>query len=72
MIRFSVITVSLNRVNLIGDTIDSVQSQSFQSIEQIFIDGGSTDGTVDVILKKMKPGDFFLSEHDGGIYDAIN
>ncbi len=72
MIRFSVITVSLNRVNLIGDTIDSVQSQSFQEIEQIFIDGGSTDGTVDVILKKMKPGDVFLSEPDGGIYDAIN
>jgi glycosyltransferase involved in cell wall biosynthesis len=72
LIRFSVITVSLNRVNLIGDTIDSVQSQSFQDVEQIFIDGGSTDGTVDVILKKKKPGDVFLSEPDGGIYDAIN
>lgn len=72
MIKFSVITVSLNRVNLIGDAIDSVQSQSFQGIEQIFIDGGSTDGTIEVILKKMKPGDVFLSEPDGGIYDAIN
>lgn len=72
MLRFSVITVSLNRVNLIGHTIDSVHAQNYQNIEHIFIDGGSDDGTIDVILKKKKPQDIFLSEPDGGIYDAIN
>jgi len=70
---FSIITASLNCVDTIQETIDSVAGQTFQHIEHIIIDGGSTDGTPD-ILKSYQRGYnlFWISEPDKGIADALN
>lgn len=73
--RVSIITVSLNSIKHIAKTIESVLSQSYGDIEYIIIDGGSTDGTLDIIRKfeplfngRMR----WISEKDNGIYDAMN
>lgn len=68
--RMSIITVVYNRVSTIRNTIESVLSQSYKNIEHIIIDGGSTDGTLEVILKYESL--VCLSEPDSGIYDAMN
>jgi len=70
--RVSVITVCYNAIQGIEKTITSVLSQSYPEIEYIVIDGGSKDGTVDVIQKYADRIDYFVSEPDGGIYDAMN
>lgn len=70
--RVSVITVCYNAIQGIEKTITSVLSQSYPEIEYIVIDGGSKDGTVDVIRKYADRIDYFVSEPDGGIYDAMN
>lgn len=69
--KVSIITVSLNAVTSIADTLTSVASQSYANIEHIVIDGGSTDGTQEVI--KLYPHVAkFISEPDKGLYDAMN
>jgi len=68
----SIVTVTLNCVATIEQTIRSVQAQGFSSIEHVFVDGGSKDGTVDVIRRLMRPQDFLLREKDHGISDAFN
>ncbi len=70
--KISIITVSFNNESTIKDTILSVNSQSFQNIEHIFIDGKSKDETVRLIQKFSKPGSKIISEPDNGIYDAMN
>lgn len=70
--RVSVITVCFNAIQGIEKTISSVLSQSYPEIEYIVIDGGSKDGTVDVIQKYADRIGYFVSEPDGGIYDAMN
>ena len=72
MLKISIITVVLNRAYFIRNAIDSLNSQDFQNIEHIFVDGGSTDGSLDIIYKNMKRGSIVLSEPDFGLYDAIN
>jgi glycosyltransferase len=67
--RVSVITVCLNTRSTIEETLGSVREQSFPFIEYVLIDGGSTDGTVEVI-KASNP-DYFISEPDEGIYYAM-
>ena len=71
----SVITPCLNSKETIRDTMESVLRQSYQKIEYIVIDGGSTDGTVE-ILKEYAPlfgkRMLFVSEKDGGIFPAMN
>lgn len=70
----SIITVSLNGVKTIEQTIVSVLSQDYSRIEYIVVDGGSTDGTLDIVRRyaesdaRMR----YVSEPDGGIYDAMN
>ena len=49
--KISIITVCFNSANTIADTINSVNSQSYKSIEHIFVDGGSTDQTVEILKK---------------------
>ena len=70
--KISVITVCYNAIQGIERTIKSVLSQSYPEIEYIVIDGNSTDGTVDVIHKYADKISYFMSEPDGGIYDAMN
>lgn len=68
----SVITVVFNNVNMIENTICSVLNQSYKNIEYIVIDGGSTDGTLDIISQYKDQISRFVSEPDNGIYDAMN
>ncbi len=71
MLKVSILTASFNCVATIQQTIESVLSQDYASIEYWVIDGGSTDGTLD-ILKSFEGKIHFISEPDKGIYDAIN
>lgn len=74
-IRVSIITVCYNSESTITRTIDSVLNQSYKNIEYIIVDGKSTDSTLAIIAKyKDKFGDRLkvISEHDNGIYDAMN
>lgn len=68
----SVVTVSYNAVSTIEQTICSVINQTYPHIEYIIIDGGSTDGTVDIIKKYTNKISCWVSEPDKGIYDAMN
>lgn len=74
-VKVSIITPCLNSEKTIRDTIESVLYQSYPDIEYIIVDGGSTDGTLDIIREyeslfcgRMK----YVSEKDGGIYNAMN
>ena len=71
-IKISVITVVYNDVQHIEETINSVINQTYDNIEYIVIDGGSTDGTVDVIKRYENNINYWVSEPDKGIYDAMN
>lgn len=68
----SIITVVLDRAAPLQLTIDSVIAQTYPAIEYIVIDGGSTDGTLEVIHKHEEFIDYFVCERDNGIFDAIN
>jgi glycosyltransferase involved in cell wall biosynthesis len=71
--KISMITVSYNSASTIEDTIKSVLSQTyFHNVEYIVIDGGSTDGTIDIIKKHDSRISKWVSEPDKGIYDAMN
>jgi len=72
MYRISIITVVKNNAQTIKDAIDSVLSQTYQNIEYTVIDGGSTDGTVEIIKSYGGKITKFISEPDNGIYDAMN
>lgn len=68
----SIITVSYNAIATIEGTILSVINQNFENFEYIIVDGGSTDGTVDIIKKYQDKITRWVSEPDKGIYDAMN
>jgi glycosyltransferase involved in cell wall biosynthesis len=70
--KITVITVCYNSVATIGDALRSVQVQTHHDIEHIVIDGGSRDGTQEVIYKNSARIAQFVSEKDNGIYDAMN
>ena len=74
--KISIITVSKNSEDTIAHTLNSIKSQNYQNIEHIIIDGKSKDKTIEIIKNyiKKKPSlkVKFISESDGGIYDAIN
>lgn len=71
-LKISVVTVCFNAVGSIEETMLSVLNQTYTKIEYIIIDGGSTDGTVDVIKKYADRLAYWVSEPDKGIYDAMN
>ena len=68
----SVITVVLNGEKYLEDAIQSVLRQSYDNVEYIVIDGGSTDGTLDILKKYDDQMDYWVSEADDGIADAFN
>lgn len=70
--KISVVTISYNSKDTIEDTILSVIKQEYVPKEYIVIDGGSDDGTTDIIEKYSDHIDFYLSEKDNGISDAFN
>ena len=70
--KISVVTVCFNAVSEIEETMLSVLNQTYPDVEYIVIDGGSTDGTVDIIKKYADRLAFWVSEPDKGIFDAMN
>lgn len=70
--KVSIITVCFNSENHIGSAIESVNMQDYKNIEHIFIDGASSDETVNIINSKSKYKHTVISEQDNGIYFAMN
>lgn len=70
--KLSIITVCLNNRTTIRDTINSVLSQSSVELEYLIIDGGSDDGTLDIIESYRQQLSLLVSEPDTGMYDAMN
>lgn len=70
--KISVVTVVFNDHLHIEQTLCSVLNQTYDNIEYIVIDGGSTDGTVQIIKKYANKLAYWVSEPDKGIYDAMN
>jgi glycosyltransferase involved in cell wall biosynthesis len=68
----TIITVVFNGQQFIEETILSVKNQKYSNIEYILIDGGSTDGTLDIIRRYESAIKHWVSEEDQGIYDAMN
>lgn len=68
----SIITVVFNGVQFIEATIQSIINQTSKDFEYIIIDGGSTDGTIDIIRKYDDHISKWISEPDNGLYDAMN
>ena len=68
----SVVTVVYDGAATLGQTIRSVLGQTYGNVEYVIIDGGSIDGTLDVIRSYEDRIDYWQSEPDGGIYDAMN
>lgn len=68
----SVVTVVWNGAHCLEQAIQSVLNQDYPNIEYIVIDGGSTDGTLDIIKKYEGRIDYWVSAKDKGIYDAMN
>lgn len=68
----SVITVVFNGARYLEETIVAVASQTYPNIEHIVIDGGSTDGTADILRQYDDKLGYWMSEPDAGLYDAMN
>lgn len=72
MLKISIVTPSFNQAQFLEDTINSVLSQNYPNLEYIIIDGGSTDGSVEIIKKYAHKLKYWVSEPDKGRGDAIN
>lgn len=70
--KVSVITVTYNAGGLLPHTMDNVLAQTYANMEYIVIDGASTDGSQDIIRQRSCDRLKWISEKDGGIYDAMN
>ena len=70
--KVSVVTPCLNRAGVIEACIRSVLDQAHHDVEHVIVDGGSTDGTLDVIKRYDRRIAHWSSEPDRGLYDAIN
>jgi glycosyltransferase involved in cell wall biosynthesis len=72
MNKLSIITINYNNKDGLYKTISSVINQTFIDFEYIIIDGGSTDGSIDIIKKHEHNISYWISEPDNGIYNAMN
>ncbi len=72
MKKISVITINYNNRTGLEETIKSVIGQTYRNYEYIVIDGGSTDGSLEVIRKYAEHIDYWVSESDRGVYHAMN
>lgn len=70
--KISIITVVYNAQETVEETIKSVLYQDFENVEYLIIDGGSTDRTNEIISRYKSEINFYLSEPDKGLYDAMN
>ena len=70
--RLTIVTPSFNQASFIEQTIRNILLQNYPSLEYIIIDGGSTDGTQEIIRKYEPWIDYWVSEPDRGMYDALN
>jgi len=68
----TIITVVFNGASHLRCAIDSVLAQTYPSLEYIVVDGGSTDGTIEILRAYGRRIDYWVSEPDAGIYDAMN
>lgn len=71
-IKFSIVIPTLNQVNTLEDTLQSVIRQDYPNYEIIVIDGGSTDGTTELVMDYKEYVSYFKSEKDSGQSSAIN
>lgn len=70
--RYSIITINYNDKEGLNRTIKSVINQTSKDFEYIVIDGGSTDGSVDIIKQNADHINYWVSEKDKGVYNAMN
>lgn len=70
--KLSIITINYNNRNGLRKTVESVINQTTKDFEYIIIDGGSTDGSLDVIKQYSQSISYWVSESDKGIYNAMN
>ena len=70
--KITIVTVVKNSIDKVERCIQSVINQNYDNIEYIIIDGGSNDGTVDIINKYRDKIDKIIIENDNGIWDAMN
>lgn len=70
--KYSIITINYNNKEGLRNTIESVINQTYQNYEFIIIDGGSTDGSKEVIMEYDNKIDYWVSEKDSGVYQAMN
>lgn len=68
----SYVTIVRNGEATLARTIDSVLAQSYPNVEHVVLDGASTDGTLDLVLRYADRLDYFASRPDAGLYDALN
>ena len=68
----SIITPCFNGESFLEKTIQSVLGQQYENVEYIVVDGGSSDSTLDILSKYQDRVDYFISEPDSGMYEAID
>src|SRR5690606_29836408 len=71
-VKFSIITINYNNVQGLDNTVKSVIGQDYKNFEYIVVDGGSTDGSAEIITQYQNHIDYSVSEKDNGIYHAFN
>ena len=71
-VKISVVMPSFNQANFVEETIKSIVGQKYDNLEFIVIDGGSTDGSPEIIKKYLPQISYFVSEPDAGHANALN